>query len=231
MDDPAPSVGGGTSLVAAPRAALVFSGFLRGSCRETKATGLSALREQLVWCRSAFESRCDVFVHTWSTLSKAAPFNVHGSNLTAVLGAFATEGGHNANATQASSWPCVGRVRDALSPAALSVEEQLPPTEAELAAARPWGAVGENLLNMRMQMASVLGGLELLGRHASAMSITYHAVVRMRADVGDAWGKKREEVFLSNAGWRTVRRRANALVRGEMSPERRDELVICGDDE
>ena len=77
-----------------------------------------ALQAHLTRCRANF-ARCDVFVHTWSTM---APTTVHWS------------GGHKPNANLSTA-ACLPSLIEALEPRALSVEtqrEQLP-REAELA--------------------------------------------------------------------------------------------------
>ena len=134
----------------------------------------------------------------------------------------------NASRAAPPSFRCVETVREALSAVAVSVEQQTGPRPEHLAAVRPWGALGENLLNMRMQMASVSAGLELAHRHASAMGFAYHAVARMRADCGDQTWCVNREVFLSEDGWQTMRRRANQLILGVLPLEKRTEVVSCG---
>jgi hypothetical protein len=66
-------------------------------------------------------------------------------------------------------------MREHLDAIAVAVEEQVPPSASQLASVRPWGAVSENLLNMRMQMASMHSGVELMRRHASTMQRRYDA--------------------------------------------------------
>ena len=217
--------------VRGPRAALVFTGFLRGTCHGSKSrhnisTGIAALREQLVWCRIAFFNRCDVFLHSWSTTHKAPSFSVRGDS----LGNYSRLSDLQlTNKTAVSSWKCVEAVRNALGATTVAVEDQTPPSADRLADLRAWGTVGENLFNMRMQMASVLGGLQLMSRHAVTTGIEYHAVARMRADIGDAsWRETRPEWFLNEAGWRTIRRRADLLFHNSLPTAKSNELVMCG---
>ena len=51
-----------------PRAALIFSGHLRSTC--TDANGTAGIRLQASLCRAAFDGRCDIYLHTWTSLEK-----------------------------------------------------------------------------------------------------------------------------------------------------------------
>ena len=201
------------------RAALVFTGFLRGSC-----SNLQALVAQSRMCREAFDKRCDVFLHTWSTIHKDSTFKVHGSNMTDLL--LKQLARSSVSSTIPSSWACVATIARELAPAAVTVEEQALPSLEMAAAAQPWGAVRENLFNFRWQVASIHGGIELMSRHAAATQTDYHAVVRMRADVGERALPSRE-TFPTPASYATVRRRADLYVRGRLGHKAR-EVVTCG---
>ena len=233
-----------------PRAALILSGFLAGTCsfpggkmpvsggQGEAMTGVKALLQQVGWCREAFANRCDVFLHSWSTVRKARAFHVHGDGLTNYSKAFAAVNrtgeaptGQDATPDQTQeppSWPCIEKLSSLLPLTAASIETQLPPSPERLAAERPWGVFGENLINMRKQMASALGCLELMARHTSVSGVEYHAAVRLRADLGDRRWAGKAGVFIEPAGWRTVRRRADALVQGKLSTEGHIEIVTCG---
>ena len=100
--------------------------------------------------------------------------------------------------------------------------------------AETWGALNENLANFRMNVAGMLGGLDLMTRHASALGIEYAAAVRMRADVsglrmsrfmGNANGKN--NIFLSETGWENIRQRAIAAA-NSAAETRFQEVVSCG---
>ena len=89
--------------------------------------------------------------------------------------------------------------------------------------------IGENLLNLRMQSASVKAGVDLMARHAATTGLDYHAVARMRADLGDpGFGHgDRDHLFLNLAGWKTLRRRSNLLLRGKLTARMAEEVVVC----
>ena len=223
--------------VLAPRAALVFTGFLRDTCHHglgspNMTTGVHALREQLMWCMQAFSGQCDVFIHTWITTQKAAPFRMHGAALndSSLPGPNLTSVQANSSVHDiALSWKCVEVLQLALSATAVAIEAQAVPSHAQMASVRPWGAMRENLLNMRMQVASAIGGLQLMRRHATAMGVTYHAAVRMRADIGaSTWQTSRKGWFLNAAGYRTMRRRADLYAKKQLPSTKSDELVLCG---
>lgn len=219
---------GDASVVPKPmtRAALIFTGHLRSTCEREHDAGVRALVAHAILCRAAFDA-CDVFLHTWDLLDKPL------RNLSDyILGpkkrcgyACRTAIRHNS-----SSWPCVARVVEALDPSAVAVERQdraagYPEDE------RKWNRV-ETLRSFRMNGASMAAGALLVRRHAMSMGHTYHAAVRMRADVGsvniDLRGGFRVQ-FLDNGTWPLVRRMANmqrARAR-EGAPSRRREVALC----
>ena len=64
----------------APRAVLLFTGHLKGTCpinpgappaRSARFPKTDAIVNQIRWCREAFGGGCHAFLHTWSTLDKA----------------------------------------------------------------------------------------------------------------------------------------------------------------
>ena len=68
----------------APRAVLLFTGHLRGTCTSQRvwspdqrawltrrSSKIDVIVNQTRWCREAFGSGCHAFLHTWSTLDKA----------------------------------------------------------------------------------------------------------------------------------------------------------------
>lgn len=205
------------------RAALLFSGFLRQTCGSGGT--LDRMLEQARWCRSAFGGRCDVFLHTWSTLQKSAGYFEHGadhSHWNLSLGR-RMQLTRPTGVTRASE-ACVRTLRDRLAPTAVAIDTQPPPTAAELARERPWGASGENLLNMRRQIAGMRAGFNLMRE----LGRTYDAAVRMRADLGDnRLGAKHRGKFLTEAGWKVVSRRAALHARGQLGALRSSELVTC----
>ena len=211
-----------------PRVALIFSGFLRYTCRQGGT--MDRLAEQVSWCREAFSGHCDVFLHTWSTIQKEGGFWVHGHNHSEwniSLGRrLATS--QPMGIPPPSSWSCVQALNDLLSPSSVAVEVQRPPSADELARAKPWGWGGENLLNMRMQVSSIMGGLRLAQQHAMAARVEYSAAVRMRADLGDQRiSRKFRDMFLDSHGWKIVSRRALLHARGLLDSNRSAELVTC----
>ena len=141
-----------------PRAALILSGFLAGTCsfpggkmpvsggQGEAMTGVKALLQQVGWCREAFANRCDVFLHSWSTVRKARAFHVHGDGLTNYSKAFAAVNrtgeaptGQDATPDQTQeppSWPCIEKLSSLLPLTAASIETQLPPSPERLAAER-----------------------------------------------------------------------------------------------
>ena len=101
------------------RAALIFTGHLRGTCDRDEDKGLRTLQQQAEHCRAAFDV-CDIFLHTWDWLEKPLNFSElqHGPR---------KKCGQNCRTAirlNASSWPCVSRVVAALNPAAVTVERQ-----------------------------------------------------------------------------------------------------------
>ena len=68
----------------APRAVLLFTGHLRGTCDSQRVWStdqrawstrrspkIDVIVNQTRWCRETFGSGCHAFLHTWSTLDKA----------------------------------------------------------------------------------------------------------------------------------------------------------------
>ena len=220
----------------------MLTGFLRRTCSGDRpsrqgAHGPAALRQQLDWCIEAFgEGQCDVFLHTWSTLTKAGGYEFHGSS----LGPQSDGKAQREPPPATPSQPCVDAIQRVLSDslAAVSVEAQTSPNRSQLEAERPWGTARENMLNMRAQMEGVARGLELVRRHSAATGVRYDALVRFRADYGDPTDhpinggikgtKIRNDVFISRAGWCAVRKRALALTEGTLPQDLRNEFVTCG---
>ena len=68
-----------TDPLRAPRAVLLFTGHLKGTCpinpgapaRSARSPKIDAIVNQIRWCREAFGAGCHAFLHTWSTLDKA----------------------------------------------------------------------------------------------------------------------------------------------------------------
>ena len=173
------------------RAALIFTGHVRGSCARGGGKGLDVLLRHLHNCRAAFEI-CDVFIHTWDTLDRP-PKRPPRSGPNGTICIPARRGGGcqrnpsfwslwAAEAPTKSSLPCVAQLANVLNPVAITVERQdrAPGLASDV---RMWNSA-ETLKSFRMNSASMIGGGELVRRHAASMARTYHAAVRMRADVG-----------------------------------------------
>ena len=107
------------------RAALIFTGFLGGTCKSNaRSGGVHALVNQTKLCRATRRfSRCDVFLHTWRTLTKANLFEVNGRNWTASAADFV--GGRVRNQ---SSLKCVETIQRQLGIIKVVIEDQTSPT-------------------------------------------------------------------------------------------------------
>ena len=173
-----------------PRAVLLFTGHLKGTCaihpgapaKSTRSPKIDAIVNQIRWCREAFGGGCHAFLHTWSTLDKA-PIRLDGVALSRlnlsqrlVPGGFLKHGSRSLEHTPRSSSACVEQIRAAVGARHLTVvtETQVPQVSIEQASS-PWGIVPEVLdLGMRMQLAGIGGGLALAARHVPC----YDALVR-----------------------------------------------------
>lgn len=181
------------------RCALVLTGHLRDTC-DAQHSGLQVVAQHASACRAAFGGQCDVFMHTWSTLDSAG------------------EG------SRTSALACVSRLEPLVPLAAVTVEQQIAPTNRTR-----WG-LGETLNAFRMNSVAMAGGVALMSRHALTMARPYNAVVRMRADVGSTKMQSRSSFrgrFISANGWAQVRLRADRHLRGKLSPARASEIVAC----
>ena len=225
----------------APRAVLLFTGHLKGTCaihpgapaKSTRSPKIDAIVNQIRWCREAFGGGCHAFLHTWSTLDKA-PIRLDGVALSRlnlsqglVPGGFLKHGSRSLEHTPRSSSACVEQIRAAVGARHLTVatETQVPQVSIEQAAS-PWGIVPELLdLGMRMQLAGIGGGLALAARHVPC----YDALVRMRADVGDQKAAAAKAVFLDAQGWRNVHSRAKLVAHGNVTAGAQwaREVVTC----
>ena len=224
----------------APRAVLLFTGHLKGTCSihpgapatSTRSPKIDAIVEQIRWCREAFGGGCHAFLHTWSTLDKA-PIRLDGVALSRlnlsqrhVRGGFLNQGSRSFEHTPRSSSACVKQIRAAVGAGHLAVATETQVPQVSIEQARPWGIVSEMLdLGMRMQLAGIGGGLALAARHVPC----YDALVRIRADVGD---KKDADAkrFLDAQGWRNVHSRAKLVARGNVTADAQwaREVVTCG---
>ena len=194
-----------------PRAALIFTGHLRGSC--TRPGGVDALVRQLQMCQSAF-ARCDVFIHTWDVLEKSASF---GRDLK-----FRRCMHHCSEQNQQaaeSSWPCMANLSRLLSPAAVTVETQRDRTPTLAEDSRRFNEY-ETLRNFRMNAAGMLGGVRLARRHSQAMGFEYAAAVRMRSDLGGMTKADFLEQFPTTQSWAVIRHVADFHARASASPRR-----------
>ena len=256
LDQPSPTL---PTLVSAthkprahPRAALIWTGLLRASCGSD--AGIERLVRQAELCRRTFGGACDIFIHTWSRLDKAADF-----------GSRAQFGGRchglcqlcqrcepgrscpgecwsprpNANA---SSWPCVGELTRRVSPAAVVVEAQ--PQRSALPAPPPaWSHflsyLGEDasanlVANFAMNSASIASGVRLMLRHAASMRISYDVAIRMRADFGGLASPDLTSQFLDTVQrWERVREVASRVRAADLQshdaspPPSAAGLVMC----
>ena len=207
------------------RAAFVLTGHLRDTC-ESRA-GISVVERHLDACRAAFDGRCDFFLYTWDRLDKGpefpggAPVQFPGGNNRCSPLCQQTMHQHNT-----SAWSCVSNLSATLAPAAVAVESQDRLQDDDT----PW--VNQSLRGFRMNTAAMLGGLDLMTRHAAAMGHTYDAVVRLRADVGCRKMRGRPEFreqFIDTDGWQRVRKKAAAVHNNsaELAPHLRSQIELC----
>ena len=201
------------------RGALVFTGHLRDTC-ETNA-GIAEVALHAAACRKEFRE-CDIFLHTWDRLDKGQDYmpprcrRWHCKQI--------------AEQHNKSAWPCVTALSAALDPlAAVVVERQ--DRELDDEALWTFGPLNQSLRNFRMNTAAMVGGVDLVSRHAAAMNHTYAAIVRMRADVGSRKMRGKPEFheqFLNANGWRRVGARAAEVEQHSTLATSYDkELVLC----
>ena len=146
-------------------------------------------------CRQVFEE-CHVFIHTWSLLDTAS-----------------------SQPRRLSSRECLDVVSRKLAPTAVTVETQRAEEHDEDPRLRSWGVLNESLFKIRMNTASMLGGLDLMSRHEEQTGVEYSAAVRIRLDLGSyRWFKKGYDkpLFLSPNGWGNVRHAADQHQRGKV---------------
>jgi hypothetical protein len=196
-----------------PRAALIWTGFLRDSC--SSSLNLERLARVADSCRSAFSGSCDVFIHTWSRLDKAGEY---GERLK--FGRCMSECVRKRARANESSLPCVSALVERVQPSAVAIEQQeLANSSSEPGEPLAWsqylaGLPGEasrvNVRNFAMNAASMAGGVRLMLDHAAAMRLgDYAAAIRMRADYGGLTDSQFLDQFLvSPAQWKSVRKRA-----------------------
>ena len=211
--------------LAPPRAALMWSGFLRNSC--TSNASLERLVQQVEMCRSTFSAGCDVYIHTWSRLDKAVDFGdrVHfGSRCHGLCQICQRCVDHGLSCPEhcwsprqlsnASSWPCIGELVRRISPAAVTVEEQ-PPRSALPQPPPDWRTflryaseeASVNLVaNFAMNAASMESVVRLMLQHSASTHKTYSAAVRMRIDFGGLTSPDLSSQFLTSIQrWERVR--------------------------
>lgn len=217
-----------------PHAALIFSGHLRETC--DTINGTDAIIQQAKMCLHAFAGRCDMFIHTWSSLEKRVSMLrqsklCHLSNISyCKLDALRV-----GQANRASS-PCVDAITRRLASelpwsahgvSRTLIEEQPEP----LSPVVPWGAIGEAVdHNMFFQVEGIARGLEMAARERPqrGQSSRHHAVVRMRADIGIKKLQARPELWLTPTGWRNVQLRAKAAAIGVLDERVSAEVLTCG---
>ena len=151
----------------APRAVLLFTGHLKGTChnpgapaKSTRSPKIDAIVNQVRWCREVFGGGCHAFLHTWSTLDKA-PIPLDGVALARlnlsrpvevahperlnlsqrlVSGGFLNHGSRSFEHTPLSSRACVDRIRAAVGARHLTVAIEMQVPQVPLEQARLWGS-------------------------------------------------------------------------------------------
>ena len=206
-----------TAAIPEQRAALLFTGHLRDTCAWNRTT--SAMEDQAASCRSAFQGRCDIFVHTWDELQKTTREH---------LNSYLERG--------VSAWPCAGQVAKVLRPTAMAVENQATRNGAYKASPidnTPFGDSQELPINFRMNTASMAGGLSLMLSHAQTIGLRYTAAVRMRADLSTPRfqtlmpAHEGRDHFPSREAWLKIRARAEQAANGSLPQADAAELVTC----
>ena len=188
------------------RAALIFTGHLRDTC--DAEGGLAHAAYHVLECQARFAA-CDVFMHTWDTLDKAPSYALENRSSTG---------------NRISSWACAHKLRDALNLSSIAIESQPP------IAPRSGTWENQSLASMRMNVASMAGGVALMRQRAEMTGQSYAAAVRIRADVGSRKMQGRSDFrqqFLDATGWAHVRHRAQLASMGELSDPEAHALVIC----
>ena len=158
-----------TDPLRAPRAVLLFTGHLKGTCpitpgappaRSARFPKTDAIVNQIRWCRKAFGGGCHAFLHTWSTLDKA-PIPLDGVALARLnlsrpmevahperldlrqrlaSGGFLNHGSRSFEHTPHSSRACVDRIRAAVGARHLTVAIEMQVPQVPLEQARLWGS-------------------------------------------------------------------------------------------
>ncbi|KAL1503631.1 hypothetical protein AB1Y20_012106 [Prymnesium parvum] len=164
---------------------------LSGHLRDACEAGAAALHEQAARCRAAFHAtRCDVFLHTWDL--------------------------HDA-ATPRPSLACAAALARSLPLAALTVEHQ--ETRLLNMSAR-WRASPRAYEAFRLNVAGMLGAVELMRLHAAHSRGSYAAAVRLRVDIGSPRVLRLVNGTLPAAAWAAVAAAAAA-------PPRERQLRAC----
>ena len=218
-----------------PRAAFVLSGHLRDTC--DGVNGTNAIVKQAIMCHEAFAGRCDVFLHTWSTLEKHVSMLRHSKlcHLKNASDHCQLDMFRVKQASRASS-VCVDtiarRLANELPSSTLGVSRTLIEEQPEpLSPAVGWGAVGEAVdHNMFFQVEGIARVLEMAARERPRRGEHrgHHAVVRMRADFGIRKHQARPELWLNPQGWRNVHLRAKAAANGMLDERVSTEVLTCG---
>ena len=167
-----------TDPLRAPRAVLLFTGHLKGTCpinpgapaRSARSPKIDAIVNQIRWCREAFGAGCHAFLHTWSTLDKA-PIPLDGVALARlnlsrptevahperlnlsqrlVSGGFLNHGSRSFEHTPHSSRACVDRIRAAVGARHLTVAIETQVPQVSLEQARLWGS-GPEMVDLNIE--------------------------------------------------------------------------------
>ena len=202
---------------ATPRAALIWTGYLRESC--SNHVTFDRLTEQADFCRHAFDGACDVFIHTWSRLDKPKQYGERLKFRQCMNDCWMQR-----FAANTSTWPCMARIVERVNPTAVAIEEQDLQTTSYASAEDENGTstlpdewrhylpmIPEEtslmaVKNFAMNTASMAGGVRLMLQHSRHMRVEYAAAVRMRADYGGLnTGGFRDQFMTTLAQWKSFR--------------------------
>lgn len=185
------------------RAALLLSGHMRGVCMDNSAT--NGLLRHIEQCRALFH-KCDIFLHTWSTLDAADALK-------------------RTNSASVSAQSCVDTLHSKLSFKATVVEQQ---ELGAFVASPKWSNTSRHgswtyraaYLNIMGQLAA----LNMMLHHASAMRVSYDVAVRLRPDIGERRVARVSNVSLD---WSVVKAWASAARDGSLLGEDSRALHSC----
>ena len=178
-----------------PRAALLLSGHLRQACNSQNVSrARTQLFQHVASCRATF--RCDVFLHTWTTVDAATA-----KWSTGQLSRQASE----------SSYQCLDEITGEIAPTATAVEVQdLKALSSQVL--RRGLYFKPALVATRMNLHGMAATVQMMNAHAATMNLSYAIAVRMRVDMGARFSIDHHLSWINiTQGWALVRARANAL--------------------